>query len=184
MEVIEIQKNIEQKNLASDSRQLYELTFPIVAKFVSKMSGSFEDARDIFHDALVIYYELKNENRLMLHSTEEAYILGIAKHLWVRKFNAPLPIVSFSATESQIQLPDDYYPTVNQSRLLRYLENAGKKCMDLLRAFYFQRDRLKSMAKNLNYSSEHSLSAQKYKCLEKIRNVVKEKSLAYEDFLE
>jgi hypothetical protein len=184
MEVLELKKHIEQKSPASDSRQLYETAFPIVAKFISKMGGSFDDAKDIFHDALVIYYELKNENKLRLHSTEEAYILGIAKHLWVRKFNASIPLISFSASESQIQLPDDYVPTVNQSRLLRYLENAGKKCMDLLRAFYFQKNGLRLMAKNLNYSGEHSLSAQKYKCLEKVRNVVKEKSLTYDDFLE
>ena len=37
--------------------QLYEETFPKVAKFVANRGGTFDDAKDIFHDALVILYE-------------------------------------------------------------------------------------------------------------------------------
>ena len=37
--------------------QLYEETFPNVAKFVANRGGTFDDAKDIFQDALVILYE-------------------------------------------------------------------------------------------------------------------------------
>ncbi len=37
--------------------QLYQQAFPLVAKFVRNRNGSFEEAKDIFQDALVIYYE-------------------------------------------------------------------------------------------------------------------------------
>lgn len=37
--------------------KIYKVVFPPIASFVSKNGGSFEDARDVFQDALIIYYE-------------------------------------------------------------------------------------------------------------------------------
>ena len=70
--------------------------------------------------------------------------------------------------EAEIVIPDDYFPTTNNKRLLNFLKIAGKRCLDLLRAFYFQQLPIKEIAGNLGYSNEHSVSVQKYKCLEKL----------------
>ncbi len=167
-----------------DIGALYERAFPAVAKFVSRMDGSFDQAKDIFHDALVIYMEVATQRKPTIHGSKEAYILGIAKHLWFRKHKREHRHMALSDAEYHIAVPGDCYPDVNTKRLLRFLEQSGKKCMDLLRAFYYQGLPVKKIADDFGYSNEHSASAQKYKCLEKIRNTVKEKSLQYEDFTE
>ena len=41
---------------------IYERVFPPVAKLVRDQGGTFEDARDIFHDAFIIYLEVKSQN--------------------------------------------------------------------------------------------------------------------------
>ncbi|HEY9533595.1 MAG TPA: sigma-70 family RNA polymerase sigma factor, partial [Mucilaginibacter sp.] len=38
---------------------LYKSAFPAVAKYVSRLGGSFDETRDVFQDALVVYYEKK-----------------------------------------------------------------------------------------------------------------------------
>ncbi len=65
---------------------LYKKAFPAVAKYVSKMGGSFDEAKDIFQDALVIYYEKAVSSSIELQTNKQAYLLGIAKHLWGKKF--------------------------------------------------------------------------------------------------
>src|SRR5258708_38807528 len=65
---------------------LYKKAFPAVAKYVSKMGGAFDEAKDVFQDALVIYYEKMVNGSIALHTNEQAYLLGIAKHLWAKKF--------------------------------------------------------------------------------------------------
>jgi DNA-directed RNA polymerase specialized sigma24 family protein len=179
MEVVK--KEVRKATAYGEVEEVYEKAFPRVAKFVKSMGGTFDDAKDIFHDALVVYFEIKPEK---IHSSDQAYILGIAKHLWIQKFNRSRLSVSLDSMEQQIIIPNDYYSEVNNKRLLRILESAGKKCMDLLRAFYYEKLKIKSLVRTLGYSNEHSASVQKYKCLEKVREVVKEKSLAYEDFIE
>ena len=68
------------------------------------------------------------------------------------------------------------------SRLLRYLEAAGKKCMDMLQAFYYDKQNMREIAEQFGLSGERSATVQKHKCLEKVRDKVKEKALTYEDF--
>ena len=164
--------------------ELYETAFPAVAAFVSKMNGSFQDAKDIFQDALVIYFEKSGGPTFGVVSMPERYILGIAKHLWIRKFKEDRKIISLDSLESTISIPEDYFPSLHSNRLLQILENTGKKCMDLLRGFYFEKLTMREMARSRGYSNEHSVTVQKYKCLEKIRESIKEKSISYEDFFE
>ena len=182
MEVLE--KVVESTYTEKQTGELYKRAFPRVAAFVSHMGGSFEDARDIYHDALVIYFETLSQNDVEIHTSEEAYILGIAKHLWIRKNKHARINVSLSGLENTIYIPEDYFPTVENKRLLRYLKSVGKKCMDLLRAFYYEQIPVKKLAGSLGYSNEHSVSVQKYKCLEKVRETIKQKSMSYEDFFE
>ena len=162
---------------------LYQGAFPAFAQFAARLSGSFEDAKDIFHDALVLYYEKSAQPGFTLTGSPEAYIVGIAKHLWLRKFHRDRHKVSFDSLESGITIPIDFYPEVNEIRLLQLLEATGKKCLTLLRKFYYEKSPVKEIAKSLGYGSEHSASVQKFKCIGKLKDVVKSNALNYEDFL-
>lgn len=182
METMEFIETETVKKVADKALEvLYENAFPLVAGFIRKAGGNLDEARDIFHDALLIYFEENNKKTLL---NSNAYLLGIAKHLWNRKFRNSNRQVPLSEMEMQLKIPDDFYVSVKTQKLISYLERAGKKCMDLLRAFYFQKQKIKTLVKNLGFSNEHSASVQKYKCLEKVREIVKQKSLSYEDFVE
>jgi DNA-directed RNA polymerase specialized sigma24 family protein len=182
MEVLEaVAADINSKK---QTEEVYKSAFPGVAAFVSRMGGSFDDARDVFHDALIVFFGNKAQKHITIRFSEEAYILGIAKHLWIRKFNRNLVNIPLDEMEREISISDVHFPTAESKRLLRFIEITGKKCMDLLRSFYFENKSIKRVAGTLGYSNEHSASVQKYKCLEKIRETIKEKSLSYEDFIE
>ena len=155
-----------------DISQVYEETFPAVASFVAKMGGSVDDARDIFHDAFVIAFEKE--------SLDPAYIVGIAKHLWFRKFKVDKNLIDLDDT---IEIPEDEKLPVS-TRLVRLVETAGRACLDLLQSFYYEKRSAENIAESFNYSNAHSATVQKHKCLQKLRTFVKEKSLDYESFVE
>ncbi|MFS4467490.1 sigma-70 family RNA polymerase sigma factor [Maribacter sp. 2210JD10-5] len=144
------------------------------------MGGTLDDAKDIFHDAIIVYYELRTKNKI--HTSEVAYILGIAKHMWIRKYNRQRNHISLSHIENQISIPEDYNLDVPDKNLFSLLNQTGKKCMELLRTFYFKKTLLEELVTVLGYPNKHAASVQKYKCLEKMRNFVKEKTLSYDDF--
>lgn len=185
MELLE--RTVDNRVAESSSgflEELYEKAFPSFARFAARKGGSFEDARDIFHDALVIYYEKSIEKTLNIRISPEAYVVGIAKHLWIRKFHSDRLSTSINGMESDISIPSDYYPSVNESRLLRFLERSGKRCLDLLRKFYYEKSSLREIAGALGYRDEHSAAVQKFKCIGKMRDSIRSKAMDYEDFLQ
>ncbi len=164
--------------------ELYTKAFPAVARFVSSRHGTYDDAKDIFQDALVVFHEKLIQEGVEITVSDEAYILGIAKHLWLRKYKHDRTKVQLSLVESLFSIPDDFYENVQTSRLLNLLERAGRKCLELLQAFYYRKSSMNEIGDAFGFASEHSAAVQKYKCLEKVRDIVKEKSLQYEDFTE
>ena len=161
---------------------LYQRAFPAVARYVQRRGGSLPQAQDVFQDALVIYYE-RTLSAADPPEHEEAYLLGIARHRWTatcRRTGQEVPLdnaAELDWAEEDVLLPSG-------QKLLRVLTAAGKKCMDLLRAFYYDQLPLTEVAHAFGYAGVRSATVQKYKCLEKVRTTVKEKSLTYDDFLE
>jgi DNA-directed RNA polymerase specialized sigma24 family protein len=159
---------------------LYKKAFPAVARYVARMGGSLEEAEDIFQDALVVYYEKVVSVNAGIIVNEKAFVLGISKRLWLQHYkagskNQPLNDLEIGA------VPDEQPAT---GKLLRYLETAGKKCMELLKSYYYDGLQVSDVATLFGYSSTHSVTVAKYKCLEKVRETVKQNSLSYADFVE
>ncbi len=160
---------------------LYKKTFPAVARYISRKGGNYEEAKDIFQDALIIYYEKLVSNSFSHVKNEKAYILGIAKHLWCRRLESNEDNYTIENALSETEITETY---LSSHKIMYLLESAGQKCMEILRAFYYDKVSVSDIAKHFGYSGTRSATVQKYKCIEKIRETVKEKSLAYEDFIE
>jgi len=159
---------------------LYKKAFPAVAKYVSGRGGSFDEAKDVFHDALVIYYEKTVQGALNNETDETAYLIGIAKHLWLRKFRGCKHDIALDDVD--VSVADDGQPDTN--KLMNFLTRAGVKCMELLKNFYYDEAPLNEIAETFGFSSVRSATVQKYKCLEKVRETIKQKALQYDDFVE
>ena len=175
-------RSLLQNNREAFFRGLYERSFPLVAKMIQRTGGNLNDAQDVFQDAMVVFYEKVKEEQLELKNTPNAYVLGIAKHLWYQKAKRSTGILPFTELEQNLRIEPDYFKgdreIARNGRLLRFLEKAGQKCLDLLQAFYYQKNPLEEIKERFGYSSVRSATVQKYKCLEKIRKQVKNKSYA------
>jgi RNA polymerase sigma factor (sigma-70 family) len=161
--------------------ELYKSCFPAVARYVSRMNGSLEQAKDVFQDALLAFYEKQRSGSGIAVANEKAYLTGIAKHLWLKRYKQEANTVMWKAAADKAPEKETQ---PSSARVLHYLETAGQKCMDLLRAFYYDKTDLSKIASEFGFSGVRSATVQKFKCLEKVREKIKEKSLSYEDFLE
>lgn len=181
-------KAIELKTESNHSTEekfleLYEQLFPVVAAYIKKRGGSYEQAKDVFQDALIIYHEKITLDTLEIENAE-AYITQTAKHIWFRRFKESQRWIDVADFEENIMSSVDEYEKPVQIKLLRFIGMAGSKCMNLLKAFYYQKASLDEIAEEYGFSGTRSATVQKYKCLEKLRDEVKRKELSYADFFE
>ncbi len=75
-----------ETNSEQEMLRIYRETFPAVASMVRNPGGDLETAKDLFHDALIIYYEKQTAGSLEINVSERSYITGIARNLWNRQF--------------------------------------------------------------------------------------------------
>ncbi|GAA0885934.1 hypothetical protein GCM10009120_45330 [Sphingobacterium siyangense subsp. cladoniae] len=158
---------------------LYKTTFPIVAKYISRMGGNLDEAKDVFQDALLVYYEKILLTAAPLNN-DIGYLVGTAKNLWLKRYGQSS--LNLSLDQVDIALTTEESPS--STRLFRFLETAGRKCLELLKSFYYDQMSLQEIADEYGYSGARSATVQKFKCLEKVRESVKQKSLVYDDFME
>ncbi|MCC8409979.1 sigma-70 family RNA polymerase sigma factor [Mucilaginibacter sp. UR6-1] len=161
---------------------LYQSAFPAVAAYVSKMGGSFDEAKDVFQDALIAYYEKVLVNDNTISTTENGYLYGTARNMWLQRYRNKSKQAPLNNDADFTNCEDAAQPSTN--KILTYLATAGKKCMDMLKAFYYDKLDAEEIATTFGYAGARSATVQKYKCLEKVRDTVKQKSLQYADFIE
>lgn len=157
----------------------YQEVFPAAASYIRKRGGQLEEAREIFQEVLLIYLE-----KLMVHgfqpeTSNHAYLMGIVKNRWL-KYREKCHSEGLEGVD--IEGEQDTRPLVQ--KLFTVLKRSGEKCMEILQSFYFEKLSTRQLADRHGYASERSATVQKYKCLEKVRNEVKQRSLTYEDFFE
>ncbi|MEQ9299591.1 MAG: hypothetical protein RIF33_13545 [Cyclobacteriaceae bacterium] len=159
----------------------YEEVFPAACAYIRKRGGQLEDAKELFQEAVVLYYEKHTRSGFLPEKAEAAYLIGIVKKLWLKNSASTEEAVSIE----HIEIIDDDRPNLQHTeRLLQFLEKAGRKCMDILQSFYYEQLSMRELSVRYGYGSERSATVQKYKCLEKVRDEVKQRSLSYEDFLD
>ena len=158
----------------------YLTVFPSVAAYVRRKGGTLEETKEVFQEAILTYYEKRWSTDLEIQKTDQAYLFGIAKIKWLQ----------YRANREQhedlhgLQIASEASTAPASHKLLQCLQLTGRKCMDMLQAFYYEKLSMEQLAHRFGYSSERSATVQKYKCLEKVRDEVKSKSMTYEDFFE
>lgn len=168
---------------AQDEQQLatlYRDTFPDAARVVKQLGGDHETARDLFHDALVIYLEKSDAQKAAIKTSPKAYLIGITRILWFRSLRENNHYRQVGDSEAFPEIPEDFHPDEQERSLLRHLQAAGEKCMRLLRGFYYEQLSLQQLAQRFRYGSVRSATVQKHKCLEKVRTEVR-KTMSHEN---
>lgn len=177
-----------------DLLSLYQRMFPAVARHVAKWGGTVEEAKDIFHDALIVYYEKATLGTMVYCRNDEAYVFGVARHLWIKRYaqnqrHASLDqlMAGYEVTDIGLDWQSDgaeeEMTATTGKQIMQVLRAAGQKCMELLTAFYYEKLDMQTLADRFGFSGTRSATVQKFKCLQKVKKVVKEKSLQYEDFV-
>ena len=167
---------------------IYRDAFPSVARLLHNLGADLTTSRDLFHDAMIIYLEKKRDNKLPAHVIPRQYLAGIARILWFKQCKRDRLQTDMGLVEDDLtELAEDGLTASEasdperRSRLLRkYLKTAGDACLRLLQAFYYDQLSMPAIAEKFHYRSAHSATVQKYKCLEKLREKIKNSEI-YEE---
>lgn len=155
---------------------LYEYGFPKIVRLVTKNSGTLDEAKDIFQDALVVLIEKAYRKEFDLTSTIGTYLYSICRNLWLEQLRKGKNFISLNDSFSHLDatitfIIDETIPDTFED-VSKAIESLGDPCRKLLEYYYYENLSWVEIASSLGYSSAASARNQKYKCLERIRNSV------------
>ncbi|UOQ64666.1 RNA polymerase sigma factor [Hymenobacter volaticus] len=167
-----------QTNREQTLTQLYQHTFPMVRHYVLQHGGTAQDAKDVFHDALIVFYEKAVAGTLELTASASTYLVAVARNIWRREVDRRQRCNLADLNEEHLQVPDQREPaeagaTAEEVSVLEYVERLGEKCKSILLSFYYFQQPLEQIASTHQYRNVRSATVQKFKCLERLRNSVR-----------
>jgi len=150
-----------------------EKYFPVVKKYVLANSGTKEDAEDVFQDALIILFTKVNEGSFVLTSSLNTFLFSICRLKWFEKLRILKKdsIVHYDLIDSEYE---KYIEEDDKVKLMQLaFEKLGDKCKELLYRFYYAKESMVRIANEMKFSSDKLAKNQKYRCLEKTRELIK-----------
>ena len=149
---------------------IYRKYFPIVRFFVIKNSGTDEDAKDVFQEAIILIYKRLTEGSLNLTCAFKTYIYSVCRFLWLQQLEKR-QIRPDGLSDSQLFVDMDKEleeQAVEQERyklFQKHFKSLNKECQEILTLF-LKKIPLKEIAQRVNIRSDKYLKKRKYECKE------------------
>ncbi len=157
--------------------------FEKITGFVIQNSGKEEDAKDFFHETLIVFYEKITNGEFELKSKLTTYLYSVCKNLWLYHLRSNKPMVYKLDKEDKNEnwennLVDELENTNEKEKILNSIvekiDALEEPCHSILLMFYFKKLDYKTIARKLNYKTEKVVKNQKYRCLQKLKESLSE----------
>ena len=155
---------------------IYKNNFNMVQSFIINNNGTYDDARDIFQEAMIALYEKAKSESFVLTSKINTYVYSICRRLWLKRLHQMGRFVSQTdGSEETIQVEDDL--EIHEKRnaefaiMERALNSLGEPCKSLLEGYYLKKLDMQELAKAFGYTNADNAKNQKYKCLTRLKKL-------------
>lgn len=155
---------------------LYKQNFGMIQSFIIQNNGSYDDARDIFQEAMMVLYEKSKDENFILTSQIKTYVYSICRRLWLKrlqhnqKFVGPVDslqeTIPVEEEIEQKQKLDDNFEIMDVA-----MKSLGEPCKSLLEAYYINKKHMTEIADEFGYTNADNAKNQKYKCLMRLKKL-------------
>ncbi|MCU0419418.1 MAG: sigma-70 family RNA polymerase sigma factor [Cyclobacteriaceae bacterium] len=159
---------------------VYKKYYRMMTKLVITNSGTEDEARDVYQDALVVFWQKARSGNLVLTSKMSTYIYSICQNLWRKELDRKKRLSSEekdSAEQMDMDTPE------REKIIAKCLSQLGDTCRKVLTMYYFDELSMQDIADQLGFANTDTAKTKKYKCKQKLDELVKAQYSA-QDFLD
>ena len=155
---------------------IYKDNFSMVQAFILNNNGSYDDARDIFQEAMIVLYEKARTESFVLTSQIKTYVYSICRRLWLKRLQQAGRYIS--QVEGMVEtIPVEEDLDVQEKRNVEFaimdraLNSLGEPCKSILESYYLQKKDMNEIATAFGYTNADNAKNQKYKCLMRLKKL-------------
>lgn len=157
-------------------RELYKAHYPMVVHLVCSNNGTEQEAKDIYQEAVMAFYERAQQPAFTLTCKIKTYLYAVARRLWLKKlaekkrFGGSIEeaetfsgideeMINFEEREKQFK------------RMGASLDGLGEPCRSILEDFYLKDLSMEEISSKFGYTNADNAKNQKYKCLQRLKKL-------------
>ncbi len=176
----EVNEQLLLRGLANNDSKaieaIYKDNFKMVQAFIINNNGSYDDARDIFQEAMITLYDKAKSDSFVLTSQIKTYIYSVCRRLWLKRLQQMGKYITQSDTlKETVAVEDDIdiheKKNADFAIMDRALNSLGEPCKSLLESFYLQKKGMHEIATDFGYTNADNAKTQKYKCLMRLKKL-------------
>jgi RNA polymerase sigma factor (sigma-70 family) len=159
---------------------LYKKYYRMMTRLVISNNGTEQDAKDIFQDALIIFWQKATSGNLVLTSKISTFLYSICLNLWRKELERK------SKLSNEEQDGEDYQDNDKKEQIkiiTECIEQLGDTCKKILTYHYFDGLSMNDIAEKLGFANTDTAKTKKYKCKKRLDELIKSKYSA-SDFLD
>jgi RNA polymerase sigma factor (sigma-70 family) len=137
----------------------------------SRLGCDGELAKDIYQQSILIFYENIQSGKLTtITSQVKTYLFSIGRNKYYEAVREQRKRESFILEKSD----DESFPEELLQQVEANLDRLGEPCRSLLIEYYYHKRSMEQLVAMFDYKNADSAKNQKYKCLERLRKLMKE----------
>lgn len=168
------------KGLAKSDKKavetIYKDNFNMVQSLIINNSGSGDDARDIFQEAMIVLFEKARSGNFELNCQIKTYVYSVCRRIWLKRLQ------QMNRYTNDLQNVGDLAPVdedveEHEQRNEEYqlmekaISNLGEPCKSLIEAYYIHKKNMQLIADEFGYTNADNAKNQKYKCLMRLKKM-------------
>lgn len=159
---------------------LYEKHYGMMTKMIIRNSGSEDEAKDIYQDAIVVFWQKVASNNLVLTSKISTYLYSICQNLWRKELERKKRL-SNEEVDGNVIIDVDKKERIEIVN--RCINDLGDTCKKVLSYYYFDRLSMSDIAEKLGFANADTAKTKKYKCKKELDKMIKSRYTA-SDFMD
>ena len=159
---------------------LYKRYYRMMTGVVLSNNGTEEEAKDVYQEALLAFWQKASGGKLVLTSKISTYIYGICLNQWRKELErkSKMSYEEVDGEEFQSHDAEERHKIVKAC-----IEELGDVCRSILTYYYFDGLSMRDIVEKMNFGNTDTAKTKKYKCKKKLDSLIKNRYTA-EDFFD
>ncbi len=159
---------------------LYKKNFKMMTKLVINNNGTEDEAKDIYQEALIVFWQKVTSGNLTLSSKISTFLYSICQNLWRKELERKSRM---SNEEKDREEEMDFDQQERIEVINRCINQLGETCRRILTYYYFDSLSMHDIAELLGFANADTAKTKKYKCKKELDELIKAKYKA-SDFMD
>ncbi len=165
---------LRKKNTAA-LKQLYKAHYPMVLNLVLSNNGSEQEAKDVYQEAIIHFYERLQQTEFVLACKIKTYLYAVSRRLWLKRLAEQKKKIRIEEEDRFGGIEEEIVDLESKERnflaMDKALDTLGEPCRTIVEDYYLKSLTMEEITVKFGYTNTDNTKNQKYKCLQRLKRI-------------